>query len=178
MSGDTHDGPATFNAALTRRNLLRGAVAAAGLGVTGLAAGCSSPLVNGLNPGAAAAGSVDYWNLFGGGDGVRMQQMLDTFRQQNPAIGLDAVTLTWGNPYYTKLSLATLGDKPPEVAVAHLTRMKTMVHANLLQELRPEDLARVGMTPDKFTPSVWQAALVDGKAFAIPLDTHPFVMFY
>ena len=178
MSGDTHDGPSPFNAALTRRNLLRAAVAAAGLGVTGLSAGCSSPVVSGLTTGGGEGGAVDYWNLFGGGDGIRMQQMLDTFRQQNPAIGLDAVTLAWGNPYYTKLSLATLGDKPPEVAIAHLTRMKSMVSAGLLQELRPEDLARAGMTPDKFTPSVWQAGLVEGKAYAIPLDTHPFVMFY
>lgn len=178
MTGDTQDGQGTPNTALTRRNLLRGAAAVAGLGVTGLATGCSSPLVNGLNPGGAPAGSLDYWNLFGGGDGVRMQQMLEVFRQQNPDITLDAVTLAWGNPYYTKLSLATLGDKPPEVAVAHLTRMKTMVQADLLQELRPDDLARAGITPDKFNPSVWQAGLVNGKAYAVPLDTHPFVMFY
>lgn len=178
MTGDMQDGQATSNAALTRRNLLRAAVAAAGLGVTGLVTGCSSPIVNGLNPGGAPAGTLDFWNLFGGGDGVRMQQMLDVFRQQNPDIDLDAVTLAWGNPYYTKLSLATLGDKPPEVAVAHLTRMKSMVRAGLLEELRPDDLARAGITPDKFNPSVWQAGLVDGKVYAIPLDTHPFVMFY
>jgi multiple sugar transport system substrate-binding protein len=177
MTGDTNHGQATSGSALTRRNLLRAAVAAAGLGVAGLSSGCSSPVLSGLTA-AGATDTVDFWNLFGGGDGVRMQQMLDVFRQQNPDVDLDAVTLAWGNPYYTKLSLATLGDKPPEVAIAHLTRMKTMVSADLLQELRPDDLARAGITPDKFTPSVWQAGLVDGKAYAIPLDTHPFVMFY
>jgi multiple sugar transport system substrate-binding protein len=104
--------------------------------------------------------------------------MLDTFRTANPDLDLSAVTLAWGNPYYTKLSLATLGDKPPEVAVAHLTRMKNMVRSDLLQELRPEDLARHGITSDKFTPKTWEANLVDGKAYAIPFDTHPFVMFY
>jgi multiple sugar transport system substrate-binding protein len=104
--------------------------------------------------------------------------MLDRFRAVNPAIELDAVTLAWGNPYYTKLSLATLGQKPPDVAISHLTRMKTLVAADLLEELRLEDLARFGITPDKLDRTAWQNGLVNGKAYAIPLDTHPFVTFY
>ncbi|MEU7907209.1 extracellular solute-binding protein [Actinoplanes sp. NPDC049118] len=159
---------------LTRRALLRGTAAATGLGLVGLGTtGCS-----GITPGRDSGGSLDYWNLFGGGDGVRMTQMLDTFRTANPGIALSAVTLNWGNPYYTKLSLATLGDKPPDVAISHLTRMKTLVAADLLEELRPEDLARHGISADKFTERAWQAGLIDGHAYAIPLDTHPFVMFY
>jgi multiple sugar transport system substrate-binding protein len=159
----------------TRRTLLRGALAGAALG--GLSA-CSTPVGAGLANTELAPGTVEYWNLFGGGDGVRMQQMLDGYRKANPGITLQAVTLTWGNPYYTKLSLATVGDKPPNVAVSHLTRMKTLVQAGLLQELKPEDLARHGMTPDKFNERAWRAGLVDGKAYAIPIDTHPFVLFY
>jgi multiple sugar transport system substrate-binding protein len=159
---------------LTRRALLRGTAAATALGLAGLGTtGCS-----GVTPGRDTGGSLDYWNLFGGGDGVRMAQMLDTFRAANPGVTLSAVTLAWGNPYYTKLSLATLGDKPPDVAVSHLTRMKTLVASGLLEELRPEDLARHGIAADKFTERAWQAGLVDGKTYAIPLDTHPFVMFY
>ncbi|MDG4825655.1 extracellular solute-binding protein [Asanoa sp. WMMD1127] len=157
----------------SRRRLLGAAAAAVGLGAT---AGCSS-VASGLTA-ARDTGTLDYWNLFGGGDGVRMQQMLDAFQQEHPGIELAAVTLAWGNPYYTKLSLATLGDRPPEVAISHLTRMKNLVRADLLEELRPEDLARHGMTPDKFNQRAWEAGLVDGKAYAIPIDTHPFVMFY
>jgi len=88
------------------------------------------------------------------------------------------VTLAWGNPYYTKLSLATLGQKPPAVAVSHLTRMKNLVAADLLEELNLEDLARFGITPDKLDRTAWENGLVEGKAYAVPLDTHPFVMFY
>jgi multiple sugar transport system substrate-binding protein len=154
---------------LTRRAFLSGTAAAAALGLSG----CS-----GLTPGRDTTGSLDYWNLFGGGDGVRMTQMLDGFRTANPGIDLSAVTLAWGNPYYTKLALATLGDKPPDVAISHLTRMKTLVASGLLEELRPEDLARHGITADLFTQRAWQAGLVEGKAYAIPIDTHPFVMFY
>ena len=159
---------------VSRRTFLMGA----SLGVGATLAGCSAPVLSGLSVRSAPSGALDYWNLFGGGDGVRMNQMLDRFRVLNPAIELDAVTLAWGNPYYTKLSLATLGQKPPDVAISHLTRMKTLVAADLLEELRLEDLARFGITPDKLDRTAWETGLVNGKAYAIPLDTHPFVMFY
>ena len=97
---------------LTRRGLLRAAFAGAGIAAL---AGCSTPVGAGLANTRLDPGTVDYWNLFGGGDGVRMQQMLDGYRKANP--GIDArrpSRSAWGNPYYTKLSLATVGGKPPE----------------------------------------------------------------
>jgi multiple sugar transport system substrate-binding protein len=164
---------------VSRRQLLRGASAVALGGALGVSlSGCADNALSGLSVSHRPAGSLDYWNLFGGGDGVRMQTMEDGFRKAHPDVGLSAVTLAWGNPYYTKLSLATLGRKPPDVAIAHLTRMKTLVAGGLLEELRPDDLAAVGITADKIAPRPWKAGLVDGRAYAIPLDTHPFVLFY
>jgi multiple sugar transport system substrate-binding protein len=166
---------------VTRRNFLKsGLVMAAGLGLGGAAlSGCSSDNVaSGLTVSRKSTNSVDFWNLFGGGDGVRMQEMEDGYKKANPTIGLTAVTLAWGNPYYTKLSLATLGKKPPNVAVAHLTRAKTLIGSGLLEELTPDALASVGITPDKLNKRAWDAGLVDGKAYAVPIDTHPIVTFY
>lgn len=161
---------------LSRRGFLGGALAL-GLGAGALSA-CSTPVGAGLAGSTLDPGTVQYWNLFGGGDGVRMQAMEAGFEKTHPKVGLSSVTLAWGNPYYTKLSLATLGAKPPDVAVAHLTRMKTLQAADLLAELHPADLARHGMTADKFNQKAWKTALINGKIFAIPLDTHPFVCFY
>jgi multiple sugar transport system substrate-binding protein len=174
-----NDHPAASRpSSLTRRGFLGGALAlGAGAGAMGLS-GCSSSVAAGVFGSKIDPGTVAYWNLFGGGDGERMQSMEAGFEKANPSIGLESVTLAWGNPYYTKLSLATIGHKPPSVAVAHLTRMKTLQAADLLQELKPTDLARHGMTPEKFNQKAWNAGLVDGKVYAIPLDTHPFVCFY
>ncbi|EXG81418.1 extracellular solute-binding protein [Cryptosporangium arvum] len=157
----------------SRRSLLAGAL---GAGVLAATSGCS--VASGLTTAGEPASTLQFWDLFGGGDGVRMQSMLDTYRNANPDITLKGTTFNWGNPYYTKLSLATVGNKPPDVAVAHLTRAKSMVEGGLLQELEPDVLARAGLTADKFNERAWNAGLVDGKAYAIPLDTHPFVMFY
>lgn len=162
-------------AGISRRTLLQGALAAAG-GLT--ASACGTPLGAGLAGSAVADGTVQYWDLFGGGDGVRMQEMLQGFSKKNADLGLQAVTLAWGNPYYTKLSLATLGGQPPDVAVSHLSRVSTLVSAGLLQELTPADLGRQGMTPDKFSERAWEGCQINGKTYALPLDTHPFVLFY
>jgi multiple sugar transport system substrate-binding protein len=162
--------------ALTRRDLLRATLLGAG-GMALTASGCSSVGAGLLNT-KPDSGTVAYWNLFGGGDGDRMQEMQDGYRKANPNIDLRAITLTWGNPYYTKLALATVGDRPPDVAVSHLTRMKTLAQGNLLQELHPEDLERHGITAAKFNQRAWETSLVDGKIYAIPIDTHPYVLFY
>jgi multiple sugar transport system substrate-binding protein len=174
---DPRSGP---GAGLSRRSFLRGGLAVAGIGLGGSAlAGCSGDSVaSGLTVSRKEENSIDFWNLFGGGDGERMIEMEDNYRSDNPAIDLSAVTLAWGDPYYTKLSLATIGDKPPNVAVAHLTRAKNMIAADLLEELTPDALSSVGITPDKLNQRAWEAGLVDGKAYAVPIDTHPIVTFY
>lgn len=100
------------------------------------------------------------------------------FTKANPDVNLQASTLTWGNPYYTKLSLATLGAGPPDVAISHLTRVPTLAGADLLEPFAPADLEQFGMTTDKFVKRAIEAATIDGQVYAIPLDTHPFVLFY
>ncbi|OLF14758.1 extracellular solute-binding protein [Actinophytocola xanthii] len=166
--------PPVPRSALTRRDLLRATVLGAGAMAI---SGCSS-IGAGLLATPPASGTVTYWNLFGGGDGIRMREMEDGYRKANPDIELRTATFMWGNPYYTKLALSTVGGRPPDVAASHLTRMKTLVLGNLLQELRPEDLERHGITAEKFNRKAWEAGLVDGKCYAIPIDTHPFVLFY
>jgi multiple sugar transport system substrate-binding protein len=81
--------------AVTRRGLLRASLAGAGAMAV---AGCSTPVGAGLANTELDPGTVEYWNLFGGGDGVRMRQMEDGYRQANPGTRLQAVTLAWGNP--------------------------------------------------------------------------------
>lgn len=161
---------------INRRQLLRGAGLAA-FGGLSLSA-CGSPFASGIAGTGAGRHSLAYWNLLGGGDGVRMVQMQDVYRRTHPDVDLQAVTLAWGNPYYTKVTLATLGDQPPDVAIAHLTRATILARAGLLEPLDEAELGGHGLTGDNFTSTAWDKAHTDGRLYAIPLDTHPFVMFY
>jgi multiple sugar transport system substrate-binding protein len=167
---------------LSRRALLRGGLAVGGLGAAAGLSGCGSPLAAGLAGSPLNPGTLTFWNLFGGGDGVRLQTMLDKYSSDTGPNSLQSATFAWGNPYYTKVSLATIGDKPPDVAVAHLTRAANLAEAGLLTPTRlsitAEMLSLVGLTSTDFNQKVWETQKVNGQDWVVPLDTHPFVMFY
>ncbi|MDO5663604.1 MAG: sugar ABC transporter substrate-binding protein, partial [Brachybacterium sp.] len=48
----------------------------------------------------------------------------------------------------------------------------------ILEPFTDEDLAGVGLSPEDFNQAAWEAQQVDGQNIAIPLDTHPFVLFF
>jgi multiple sugar transport system substrate-binding protein len=163
-------------AVLTRRGLLGAGLAA--LTVPALAA-CSTPAVAGLTGSELDPRTLIFWNLFGGGDGSRMQEMEAGYQKTHGGpSSLQATVFAWGNPYYSKLTLATVGNKPPDVAVAHLTRAKLLAQGGVLDEITDEDLSSVGLSSDDLDQKSWATQKTDGRNIAIPLDTHPFVMFF
>ena len=154
----------------SRRRFLQGA---AMLGLAGLAGGALASCGT-----SGSSSSITFWNLFGGGDGARMVDMEQAFQQQNPSSDVKAVTLAWGAPYYTKLAMSVVGGSPPNAAITHLSRLRTYAAANILEPIDLPFLAQYGVTENDFLPAVWQRAQFNGKLYAIPLDTHPFVMYY
>jgi multiple sugar transport system substrate-binding protein len=140
------------------------------------ASGCGSPVVTSFTGGQPATADVIFWHLFGGGDGENMATMVDKFRA-NSGLSVESTLLSWGNPYYTKLALAASSGRSPDVAVAHLSRLPLLAEAGLLEPVG-EHFSQAGITEDKFTPAAWEKATVGGTVYAVPIDTHPFVMFY
>ncbi|MET9378068.1 extracellular solute-binding protein [Streptomyces sp. NPDC002992] len=162
----------------SRRRVLAGSLGAlAATGATGvvgsLAAGCAAPT-------AAASGRTHlrFWHLFGGGDGVNMQTMLSAFRAAHPDIELEATTLQWGAPYYTKLGMAGAGGRAPELAALHMARLAGFGPGRLLDPFDPDLLAEAGVHPEDFPPDLWRRGQIAGRQYAIPLDTHPMVLYY
>ena len=164
----------------SRRNLLRAGLVGAGATMLGGGlAGCGTPIAAGLAAGELSPGTLTFWNLFGGGDGARLTTMLDQYAaDMGGPDPLQAATFAWGNPYYTKVSLATLGDKPPDVAVAHLTRAKNLAAAGLLTPITSDMLALVGLKSTDFNQAVWEEQKLNDQDWVLPLDTHPYVMYY
>jgi multiple sugar transport system substrate-binding protein len=166
---------ATEGHGVSRRTLLRGAGL---IGLGGVVSGCGSAVATGVAGIGPSKNTLSYWNLLGGGDGVRMIAMEDVYQKAHPGTALNAVVLAWGNPYYTKLTLATLGGKPPDVGISHLTRASILANAGLLEPFNASELAPYGFTSSNFTPAAWAKAHTNGTLYAIPLDTHPWVMYY
>ncbi|MCW2701635.1 MAG: transporter substrate-binding protein [Blastococcus sp.] len=150
----------------------------AGAGVTLAVAmsGCASPIVTSFTGGQPKTADVIYWHLFGGGDGANMATMVKQF-QESSGESVESTLLSWGNPFYTKLSLAASSGRPPDVTISHLSRLPLLAQAGLLEPIGDQFSAE-GVTKAKFTPAAWDKATVDGTTYAVPLDTHPFVLFY
>src|SRR6201996_8207568 len=148
-----------------------------GVALTGALSACASPMVTSITGGQPDPADVIYWNLFGGGDGINMTRMVQTF-QKTSRLSVESTLLSWGNPYYTKLALAASSGRPPDVAISHLSRLPLLAEAGLVEPPEDAGIAAAGITKDKFTPAAWKKATVQGTVYAVPLDTHPFVMFY
>jgi multiple sugar transport system substrate-binding protein len=163
----------------SRRRFL---AATASLGAAAVTAGCSGTydVAAGFtgSSGGATKSTIVYWNLLSGGDGSHMEAMEAVYTKAHPEVSLQSTILTWGNPYYTKLAMATRSGSPPDLAIMHLSRINEFGPPGLLTPLSLDLLAEHGMEPKDFTPLAFAKAHFRGHQLAIPLDTHPFVQYY
>ena len=160
-------------------------------------------------PMAMAKETVVWWDFLGGGDGVRMKKLIEDFNAAHAdTIEIQATTLDWGVPFYTKVQTSAAVGEGPDVMTYHASRiplavsqstlteitpddMKAMglsadsfdyrgdsLSARGLSEITPEDMAAMGLSADRFAKETWDAVNVDGKQYAVPFDTHPIVLYY
>jgi len=160
--------------AWSRRQLIMGGAAAlGGAFLVGGLSGCAPQV-------ASAGGIVDlkYWHLLSGGDGIRMTEMVREAEETGDGFDVTATVLAWGQPYYTKLAMASVGGRAPDVAVMHAARVPGFAPGGLLDPWDLDVLAELGVTQADFEPRVWDKGVVDGELYSIALDSHPFVMMY
>jgi multiple sugar transport system substrate-binding protein len=157
---------------LTRRRALTAALAstAAVLGA-GALSGCGSAL-------AADESTVRLWDLFSGADGGLLNDMVRAARPDMPDTRIERTVLEWGTPYYTKLAMASAGGRGPDVAVAHMSRLAGYAPTGLLDPWDLDTLAEYGIRREDFADAVWSRTQFEGRTYAVPLDTHPFIVFF
>ncbi|OEV29023.1 hypothetical protein AN219_18930 [Streptomyces nanshensis] len=148
------------------------------LAAAGALSGCGSPVGQAFTGSAGPPSLLNFWHPFTGGDGAQLDAMQSAYRKENPGVDLKTTTLVWGAPYYTKLTLATLGNRPPQIAITHVSRLPTLAASGLLREISGSELEEHGLTPDRFKKAAFRSAHHDGRLYALPIDTHPFVLYY
>lgn len=128
---------------------------------------------------AHAQETVVWWDFLAGGDGVRMKQLISDFNAAHQGeIKIDATTLEWGTPFYSKVQTSAAVGEAPDVMTYHASRIPLAVKQGILQEITPEDWNTMGLGKDDYAAATWDAVTVDGKQYAVPLDTHPIVLYY
>lgn len=129
--------------------------------------------------GAMAKETVVWWDFLGGGDGVRMKKLIEDFNAANAGnIEIQATTLDWGVPFYSKVQTSAAVGEGPDLMTYHASRLPLGVDQGSIAEITAEDMAAMGLSQDSFAPATWDAVQVDGKQYAVPFDTHPIVLYY
>lgn len=120
--------------------------------------------------------TIKYWNLFTGGDGAFMSQIVEEFNESHPSIKVDELTIEWAN-YYPKLTTALVGKKGPDVAICHYSRLAKFVPKGVFYPV-DDAVASVGVNLDDYNSRVLDAGKYNGEQFELPLDSHPLILYY
>jgi multiple sugar transport system substrate-binding protein len=108
-----------------------------------------------------------------------MKKLISDFNAEHKdAIEIQATTLDWGVPFYTKVQTSAAVGEGPDVMTYHASRIPLAVSQNVLSEITPDDMKTMGLSEASFAPAPWEAVHVDGKQYAVPFDTHPIVLYY
>ena len=144
-------------------------------------AGCLA----GLTLAQAAPVEITYWDFLGGGDGIRMKQIVEEFNKSQQEIRVTQTTLTWGEPFYTKVHTAVVSGQTPDVISLPSV---PLCGGNPAKDLRPitaDELSQAGLKASDFQQSVIDRSLELSKKFGqteelfgIPLDIHTLVFYY
>ncbi|HXO97710.1 MAG TPA: extracellular solute-binding protein, partial [Chthoniobacterales bacterium] len=134
---------------------------------------------------AYAATELTYWDFLGGGDGVRMKQIVEEFNKSQSDIHVTESTLTWGEPFYTKVHTGVVSGQTPDVMTYHLSHFAQGVQSKDLRPITNDELAQAGLKQSDFQDSIIQRSLEISKKygqsdqlFGVPLDIHTLVLYF
>ena len=118
-----------------------------------------------------------FWNGFTGPDGRTMLKMVRQFNKENPDIQVKMQRIDWGT-YYNKLFVAGIGKRAPDVFVIHADSLSRFANANFLMPIDELVAGTNGIDVSDIDENVWEATKINGKHYGVPLDIHPWGMYY
>src|SRR4029077_18206974 len=114
-----------------------------------------------------------------------MQHIVYEFNENQGEIQETESTLTWGEPFYTKVHTAVVAGQTPDIMTYHLSHFPAGVSTNDCRPLTKEELAAAGLKASDFQASLVQRSLEISKKyggsddrFGVPLDIHTLVLYY
>jgi len=158
---------------LSRRHFLG---LGAGAGAAALLAACGSSGPQGS--GGGASGAASYWSLSGPpGEPIR-QAAIDRFNKANPNSKITA-TFFQNDAYKQKIKTAIgAGQAPTMIWGWGGGGLKSYVEASQVEDLT-DWFAQQSALKDKIFPSSFGAATVNGKIYAMPIETvQPIILYY
>jgi raffinose/stachyose/melibiose transport system substrate-binding protein len=157
---------------ISRRNFLG---LSAGVASAAALAACGT---SGPKSGGSSSGSATYWSLSGPpGEAIR-RAALDRFNKANPKTTITG-TFFQNDAYKQKIKTSIGADQGPTMIWGWGGGgLKSYVDAGQVEDLT-DWFGQNGAVKDKLFPSSFGAATVNGKIYAMPIETvQPIVLFY
>ena len=118
--------------------------------------------------------TLSFWTPFTGPDGPFMQELVDQFNEEGTTVTVEMETLP---DYYTEVNTAAQAGTLPHVGIMHLDQIPLNAENALITPVA--DLtAALELSGDDFTEAVWNGTFWKGEQYSIPMDIHPFSMFW
>ena len=121
--------------------------------------------------------TIVFWNGIGPPENVVLTELISKFNETNKdSINVNEIVMDWST-LYTKLLLDYRVGLAPDALVMHQSALAQQVSFGVLAEI--SELAdEVGFKKEDYVKRAWEGTLINGKRYAIPLDMHPYVLFY
>ncbi|WP_082053075.1 extracellular solute-binding protein [Gordoniibacillus kamchatkensis] len=105
-----------------------------------------------------------------------MDAIIDAFNKSQSDITVKNVKLEWGE-YYTKLVTGVSAGKGPDIGISHVSKLPELIKQGVVSEI--DDVAKAAnLNWGDYNQNILNATISGGKHYAVPLDTHPFIMYY
>lgn len=125
---------------------------------------------------AGQAVKITFWNMFGGGEGDFVDEIVNNFNESQNQVEVESIRLE-SNEFYAKYAAALSAGKGPDVAVTHCDRLAPFVNSGQLTGLN--DLAaQEGFAFSSISDLSMEAVTFDGEVYSVPLDTHFHMCYY
>ncbi|WP_043932347.1 ABC transporter substrate-binding protein [Bacillus sp. EB01] len=141
-------------------------------------AACSSNGSNGekdSSGGKEGVTELTFWAPFSGGDGDFIKALVDDFNKENKDVKVTVLNLK-AEEYYTKMRTAVVSKQAPDVAIAHTTKLAELIDSKQIVDIQAA-AEKAGLKWDTYSQNILDSTIIDGKHYAVPLDTHALIMF-
>lgn len=122
--------------------------------------------------------TLEFWTPFSGPDGPVMQAIVERFNEEEADSGITVNMSILPNPdYLAEVRTAAQADELPHVGIMWYDAIPQNVEDGIITPV--DDLVDlVGISGADFTDAIWAGTEWKGARYGIPLDVHPFSMYW
>lgn len=120
---------------------------------------------------------VRFWNGIGAPEADVLSDFVKAFNERHAGqYRVEETVMKW-DTLYSKLLVDFRTGNQPDLLTFHQPALKQYSTLGVLQEL-DSLVTKAGINGSDYISTAWQGTVVDGKRYAVPMDMHPWALYY